>query len=158
MEEETDRWAPFRPLLGEWEGTGSGLPGEGTEQMDCEFVLEGKFLRIRNRSVYGPQEKSPKGQVHEDWGFISYDENREAFVLRQFHVEGYVNHYVLDAVSDEGSTLKFLTESLENVPEGWRGRETFRFLGEDEFEDTFELARPGEDFEVYVLTRLRRKG
>ncbi len=158
MEEDgTDRWAPFRPLLGVWEGTGRGLPGEGVEEMDCGFVLQGKFLRIRNRSVYEPQEKNPEGEVHEDWDFISYDQNREAFVLREFHVEGFVNQYVLDAVSDDARTLTFLAESLENMPEGWRGRETFRSLGDDEFQNTFELGRPDEEFKVYVETRLRRK-
>ncbi|MFQ5918447.1 MAG: hypothetical protein ACE5I4_00190 [Thermoplasmata archaeon] len=156
-EEETDRWAPFRPLLGEWIGIGTGLPGEGSEEMDCEFVLQGKFLRIRNHSVYEPQEKNPEGEVHEDWSFISYDEMRDAFVLREFFVEGYVNQYVLDEVSDDERTLTFLTESIENLPEGWKGRETFRFLPDDEFQNTFELARPGEDFKVYVETRLRRK-
>ncbi|MFQ5986316.1 MAG: hypothetical protein ACE5KQ_03055 [Thermoplasmata archaeon] len=125
--------------------------------MDCEFVLQGKVLRIRNRSRYEPQEKNPEGEVHEDWGFISYDKIRDTFVLREFHVEGYVNQYRLDSVSEDGSTLVFLTESLENVPDGWRGRETFRFSGPDEFQNVFELARPGEDFEVYVETHLRRK-
>lgn len=155
--EKMDFWAPFRPLLGEWEGKGSGLPGEGVEEMDCEFVLQGKFLRVRNHSVYEPQEKNPEGEVHEDWAFISYDQNRETFVLREFHVEGFVNQYVLDSISEDGNTLTFLTESLENVPEGWRGRETFRFTGDDEFQNTFELARPDEEFRVYVETRLRRK-
>lgn len=155
--EEVDLWAPFRPLVGQWEGTGSGRPGEGTEEMDCAFVLQGKFLRIRNRSRYEPQEKNPEGEVHEDWNFISHDQNRETFVLREFHVEGFVNQYVLDSLSDDGKTMVFLTESLENVPPGWRGRETFRFVGEDEFHNTFELAKPGEDFEPYVETRLRRR-
>jgi hypothetical protein len=155
--EDSDPWTLFRPLVGTWEGTGGGKPGEGKEVMDCEFVLQDKFLRIRNRSRYKPQEKNPEGEVHEDWGFLSHDKIRDTFVLREFHVEGYVNEYILDHVSEDGKTLVFLTESLENVPEGWRGRETFRYIGTDEFHNTFELARPGEDFEVYVETRLRRQ-
>ncbi|MDX1534570.1 MAG: hypothetical protein R3291_03010, partial [Thermoplasmata archaeon] len=114
-EDETDRWAPFRPLVGEWEGVGSGLPGKGVEEMDCEFVLQDKFLRIRNHSVYEPQAKNPEGEVHDDWAFISYDEIRNAFVLREFFVEGYVNQSVLDDISEDGNTLTFLTESIENL-------------------------------------------
>jgi hypothetical protein len=48
-------------------------------------------------------------------------------VLRQFHVEGFVNQYVLEP----GSTperLVFTTEAIENIPAGWRARETIRVL------------------------------
>jgi len=46
---------------------------------------------MRNQSTYPPQAKNPKGEQHEDRGFISYDKARKKFVLRQFHVEGFVN-------------------------------------------------------------------
>jgi hypothetical protein len=46
-----------------------------------------RFIESRTRVTYPPQEKNPKGEVHEDIGLISYDRRRNAFVLRQFHKE-----------------------------------------------------------------------
>ena len=71
--------------------------------------------------VYPQQEKNPKGEVHEDLGLFSYDGKRKKFVLRQFHVEGFVNEYVEQEITADGKTLRFVTERIENIPDGWRG-------------------------------------
>ena len=42
-------------------------------------------------------EKNPEGEIHEDLGLLSYDEAREIYVLREFHVEGYMNQYVVES-------------------------------------------------------------
>lgn len=156
-EEEKDVWEPFKFFVGSWEGTGKGCPGVSTLEREYQFVLNGKFLQVKNKSVYEPQEESPKGEVHEDLGFISYDNNREKFVLRQFHVEGFVNQYVLDSLAMDGKTLVFVTESIENIPAGWRAKETHKILNDDEFIEIFELAGPGKEFEVYVENHFKRK-
>ncbi|MGH9371084.1 MAG: hypothetical protein ACRD15_06095, partial [Vicinamibacterales bacterium] len=66
-----------------------------------------------------------------------------------------VNHYVEDADSSPGK-LVFTTESIENIPAGWRARETYAVLGPDEFEEIFELAEPGKPFVEYSRARLTR--
>jgi hypothetical protein len=76
-------------------------------------------------------------------------------VLRQFHVEGFVNQYVAEP-ADDPRTLRFVSESIENIPLGFRARETYRIVGPDEFIETFEMAEPGKDFEVYSEARLKR--
>jgi hypothetical protein len=40
---------------------------------------------------------------------------------------------------------------------GWRARETYKIISPDEFTETFELAGPGKDFEIYSEGRLTRK-
>jgi hypothetical protein len=75
--------------------------------------------------------------------------------LRQFHVEGFVNQYVQNADS-AAPRLVFTTESIENIPAGWRARETYVVLGPDQFEEVFELAEPGKEFELYSRARLKR--
>ncbi|HET6891722.1 MAG TPA: hypothetical protein VFH31_11515, partial [Pyrinomonadaceae bacterium] len=77
-------WEPFRFFIGEWEGTGEGKPGTSKTTREYRFVLNNKFIQIRNRSQYDPQPKNPKGEIHEDWGMLSYDRGRKQFVLRQF--------------------------------------------------------------------------
>ena len=154
---QRDAWEPFKYFVGSWEGTGKGQPGVSKTQREYKFVLDGKFLHVQNRSVYEPQAKNPKGEVHEDWGLVSFDKGRKQFVLRQFHIEGFVNQYVHTASSPEGKSFTFVTEQIENIPAGWRARETYRIVGPDEFVELFELAEPGKDFELYTEGHFRRK-
>lgn len=151
--DKQDVWAPFRFFVGSWEG---GSDKSKTER-DYEFVLEGTFLRVRNKSTFEPTEKNPKGEIHEDVGYFSYDNSRKNFVLRQFHVEGFVNKYVLESLADGGKTMVFVTESIENISSGWRARETYKILNDHEFTEVFELAAPAKDFEVCAKNHLRRK-
>jgi len=150
-------WAPFTFFIGSWEGSGEGGSGKSKTERDYKLLLNGKFLQVRNKSVFEPQEKNPKGEIHEDIGFFSYDSGREKFVLRQFHVEGFVNQYILDSIAEDGETLVFVTESIENIPRGWRARETYKILNNDEFTEVFELAAPGKDFEICAKNHLKRK-
>ena len=150
-----DTWAPLRFMLGTWEGTASGRPGESTVRREYRLVLRDRFIEVRNTSTYPPQAKNPKGEIHEDAGYISYDRARKGFVFRQFHVEGFVNTYV--SGQPEPKQIAFTTEAIENIPAGWRARETYRFAGDDELIEVFELAEPGKEFAVYSEARLKRR-
>jgi hypothetical protein len=152
----SDRFQAFQFFLGSWEGEGQGRPGKSQVRREYELVLDGRFIEVRNRSLYAPQEGNPKGEDHRDVGYLSFDSARKKHVLRQFHIEGFVNHYVLDSASEDGKTLLFVTESIENIPAGWRARETYTLEGEDRMVERFELAEPGKEFELYSETRLRR--
>jgi hypothetical protein len=148
-------FAPVAFLVGRWEGTSEGQPGKGTLRREYERVLNGRFIRIRNRSDYPVQDKNPRGEIHEDEGYFSFDRARQKLVLRQFHGEGFVNQYV----QDDGATptrISFTTESIENIPAGWRARETYVVQGPDAVEEIFELAESGKPFDVYSRAQLRR--
>ena len=157
-EKKKDVWETFKYFVGSWKGEGKGQSGTSKLEAEFKFVLNGKFLEVKGKAVFEPQEKNQKGEVHEDLGFISYDKIRGKFVLRQFHVEGFVNQYVLDTLSEDGKTLVFLSESIENIPAGWRAKVTYRILNEDEFSLVFELAAPGKELECYSENHLKRKG
>jgi hypothetical protein len=142
-------------MIGRWEGSSEGRPGTATVRREYSRALNGRFVRVRNRSEYPVQDKNPKGEIHEDEGFFSFDRTRKRLVLRQFHVEGFVNQYVQDSESS-AQKLVFTTESIENIPAGWRARETYVVHGPDEFEEIFELAEAGKPFEQYSRARLKR--
>lgn len=150
-----DKWAPLRFLLGKWEGTSTGQPGKGSVTREYRLVLRDQFIEVRNRSVYPSQEKNPKGEIHEDIGYISYDRARKAFVFRQFHIEGFVNTYLATAGMVTAEKTVFESDGIENIPAGWRAREAYRLLGDGELVKVFELAPPQKDFAVYSETRLR---
>jgi len=155
--EEQDMWKAFEFFIDKWEGKVEGKYGEGKIDLEFSFVLRGVYLQLKNKTVFEPQEKNPAGEVHQDFGFISYDENRENYVLREFNVEGFVNQYVLDSLSEDGKTLVFTTENIENISPGWRARLTYNVLNDNEFRQVFELAPSEKDFEVCTEAHLKRK-
>ena len=150
-------WVTFQPLIGTWEGTGEGRWGVSSVTREYEFVLSGAVLYGRNTSVYKPQEKNPKGELHENWDLITYDRNRRKFILRQFDSEGIVNQYVADSMAVGNSVLEFVTGFVENFQSGWRAKESYTFPNTDEFVETFSLAAPGKDFKVFVENRFKRR-
>jgi hypothetical protein len=119
-------------------------------------VLKKRYIEVKNRSTYPPSDKNPGGEVHEDYGYISYDRMRHTFVLRQFHIEGFVNQYRADSLSEDGKTIVFVSESIENIPAGWRAKETYRILDDDQIQETFELAGPNKQFQIYTQVTLNR--
>jgi len=152
-----DPWKPMRAFVGSWTGDAKGESGDGKSEREYKFVLNNRFVQVANRTTYPPQSKNPKGEQHEDMGLFSYDRSTKKFVLRQFHTEGFVNHYVQESFSADQRTLTFVSTAIENIPPGWRARETYKFTGEDEFTETFELAEPGKDFNLYSESKYRRK-
>jgi THAP4-like, heme-binding beta-barrel domain len=142
-------------MIGKWEGTGEGKPGRSVVRREYSRALRSKFIRAVHWSEYPPQERNPKGEVHEDEGFFSFDRARKRFVFRQFHVEGFVNTYVEEPDSTP-TRIVFTSEGIENIPAGYRARETYLVHGPDEIEEVFEMAEPGKPFDVYSRTRLKR--
>ena len=120
-------------------------------------VLGARFIQVRNRSTYPPQEKNPKGEKHEDIGFFSYDKSTKKFVLRQFHIEGFVNQFAAESISEDRRTIVSVSTAIENITPGWRARETYRILNNNEFVETFALAEPNHHFNTYSETHFRRK-
>lgn len=153
---KADPWEKMRFFVGSWEGTGKGTPGTSRIKRHYEFILKGQFLSASNTATFAPQEKNPKGETHEDLGIIGYDGARGKFVVREFHGEGYFNRYVLEDSSDDGKTMVFTTESIENGPPGMRARITLRVVNDNEFTETFELAFSGGELEPCVQATLKR--
>ena len=157
MTKRDSLWLTFKPFVGEWKGEGGGEPGKGKYERSYQFILNKRFIEIRNKSTYEPTTQHPNGEVHEDIGYFSYDNSRKIFMLRQFHVESFVIQYRIDSVSADKKTIVFISESIENIPSGYRAKETYRFMSDDEIEETFEIAEPNKDFAMYSKVKLVRQ-
>ena len=153
--QETDPWQAIRFFQGTWQGTSEGIPGRGTVDRSYAFVLEDRFIQERNISTYPPQPANTAGEVHEHWSFFSRDRTRDVLVLRQFHQEGFVNQFALNRSASSATKQVFDSESFENFG-GWRGRETYEIISNDEFIETFELGRPDQPLEVYSKNHFKR--
>lgn len=74
-----------------------------------------------------------------------WSKQRQTLVLRQFHVEGFVNTYRhCRSSGDPNRHTDSRDESLEDSNNAWKARETYQFLPDDGFVETFELAPPGQ--------------
>jgi len=71
VDQQDDPWKLLQPLVGSWTGTGHGTPGTSRIERQYEFVLGGKFLHVRNKSVFESSTANPKGEVHEDGACIA---------------------------------------------------------------------------------------
>lgn len=154
---KSDPWEPVRFLLGEWEGTAKGQSGTGTVTRSYNFVLGDRFLFEKNISTYPSQTENKTGEIHEHWSFFSRDRGRKVLILRQFHMEGFVNEYALDSLTIGTGKLVFEGERYENFDNSWRLRETYNVISPDEFIETFEIGAPGKELEVYSTNHFTRK-
>ena len=154
--EPANPWAFLRYFVGRWQGTGTGKPGESRVEREYKFVLDEQFIQLYDRSVYEPQERNPEGEIHEEIGYFSFDRNRQKRILREFHVEGFVTQYVLEAWDPDRQRIIFRTEAIENISPGWQARTTYEILGEDSFRETFDLAGPGKPLSCYITNEFER--
>ncbi len=50
-----------------------------------------------------------------------------------------------------------MSEAIENIPAGVKARLTYKVLDADTFEQTFDLARPGQEFTCYSRGIMKRQ-
>jgi hypothetical protein len=143
-------------MVGEWDGVTEGKAGTGTATRTVTPILDNRYLFARSFSSIGEQHDS-LANGKEDWGFVSWDKYRENVIFRQFQSQGFVYYYVLDSIYDGGNTASFSTERIENVPDGWTSRLTFRKEDNDHFSETFELSPAMMSFDVYMEKHWTRK-
>ncbi len=151
---EPDRWSAFEFFTGAWTGEESATFGEGRGERTYEFVLQGRYLLGRNRSVFPPQDGLPDGDVHEDWSVVSFDAERNTYVLRQFNSEGFVNTFVLDDASTPPQRMVFVLEASENARGARATLTTTRT--EAGFEEVFDVTLPGATNSITIRGRWTR--
>src|SRR5262249_40698845 len=146
MDVKPPDWQPFKYFVGSWEGTTKGDVGTGKSEREYKVALSGMYLEVKTKSTITPPIKDAKSELHEDIGYVSYDQMKKKYVLRQFHSEGFVNQYVLSEMAADNKGKTWQSESIENIESGWRAREKVKVVSNDEFVEIFELAPPGQDF------------
>ena len=149
-------WEPFNFFVGGWKGSRKGEQDQSRAERKSEFLLNECFVFVQNKSIFSSQEKNPNGEIHKDWGIISYDRARETYVFRQFYIEGFVNQYLLKSIAEGGQSISFVTEEIENISPSWQAKESYRIIGPDEFVEVFEVASQGKEFEIYSENRFQR--
>ncbi|MDO9261640.1 MAG: hypothetical protein Q7U08_06845 [Flavobacteriaceae bacterium] len=152
-----DKWTKFESVIGQWKGNGIGYGGTtSTVITSFKLVMNNQFIEVKNESVFKPTEKNPKGEIHTDWGLISFDKQRKLYVFRQFHVEGFVNQYILNETESTPLKLVFETETIENFIPGGKARWTININEGNLTETIFDLQMPEKEFVNYGKNTYKR--
>lgn len=147
-----DHWGPLALLEGSWHGEVDGRLGKGSGVRRYEFLYDRLYLVTRHSSVRLPQEDTPGGDHHREFTVYSYDRERDTVVLREFNVEGFVLEYDCDVAEKR---VVCASSRIENGAQ-MRARMTLAIDNRYRFEETFELAGPGEELAYFLTVRWTR--
>ncbi len=147
----------LQPLIGNWKGNGS--VGESKSEIHSGFnwAMNNKYIEVKNHSEFEPTEKNKDGEIHDDWGMISYDHGRKKIVFRQFHVEGFVNQYILNDSLSNDTVFIFESEIIENFVPGGRARYTLRLEDNSMLKTIFDIGMPGNELQCYGTNLMRKQ-
>ncbi len=139
-------------LVGEWEGVGTGVPGEAKGGFTIAFDLQKQILVRRNWAEY-PATAQRKAFRHDDLMVMHREGAAGAVRAEYFDNEGHVIRY---GVSVSGDRVVFLGEAVAGQP---RFRFTYVMREDGELGIEFEIAAPNEqeNFKPYIQARARRK-
>ena len=153
LNKDTDSWKPFRFLVGEWVGKGTGSPGEASGAFSFNFDLEEKVLVRKNRADY-PATKDKPAYSHTDL-MVIYKEGPETRAI-YFDNEGHTIHYAVTVSDDLPTRITFLSEPSTSAP---RFRFVYSKVNNDNMTFQFEIAPPGKPdaFTKYMEGALARK-
>lgn len=147
-----DPWEPLRLLEGSWDGSIDGVLGRGVGRRTYEFIFDDLYLVSRHASVRLPQDQSPEGDHHREFGVYSYDRERGMLVLREFMVEGYV----LRSTCETGPMRFVCTAEEVESGSGIRARLTIEISDAFHFTEIYELAMPGKPLRRYLTNAWTR--
>ena len=150
-----DPWARWNFLLGEWQGLGSGAPGEGQGGCSFAFELDKKILVRKNWAKYPPKPGESSDTSHEDLLIIYHAPDGTSFRAIYFDNEGHAIEYALVSFPPTGEGVAL--ESAGGGP-GPRFRLVYQWKADGTLENLFLIAPPGGEFKPYVSGLLKKKG
>jgi hypothetical protein len=140
----------FDFLIGNWQGVETGVSGDGIGYRTYSYELGKNYIMEKNQSTFPKSDKKPKGEVHKDIGIISYNSNKKEIIYRSFNIENFTNIFVLnDSLSTE-TKFVFITREIENNPGIWKARVVIEKISDSEFNELFDIAMDGENFNPFL--------
>ncbi|MGD8306696.1 MAG: hypothetical protein PVF17_08590 [Ignavibacteria bacterium] len=145
-----NHFANFEFLIGDWQGVETGVAGDGIGFRTYKYELNKNYIFSHNQSTFPISEKKPRGEVHRDISVMSFNSNDSSIVLREFHVEGFTNIYLLNEEYSEDNKFVFITREIENNPGGWAARLIIEKISDTEFIEYFDIAMDGKNFSPFL--------
>jgi hypothetical protein len=136
-------WDRLSALIGEWQGTGGGEPGNGNGVFTFKYDLGQKVLVRRSHAEYPAREGEPV-VVHDDLMITYLDAAGVPSRAIYFDNEGHtINYSIIAAVG----SIVFLSDKAPKAPVF---RLTYFPIDEKTMNVRFETSRDGQRFAVYV--------
>lgn len=149
----TDIWARLNFLAGEWEGMGTGAPGEAVGGTSFAFDLDKKILVRKNWARYPAKPGEKTGLSHQDLVIIYRSPGESSFRAFYFDNEDHVINYLV-SFPQKPDAVTFETDPAQKRP---RFRLTYELGADGTLKNVFLMAVPGEEFKVYAQGILKKK-
>ena len=147
---DKSNWDAWKMVIGDWAGTGSGSPGDGSGGFSFKPDLQGGVLIRKSHSEY-PASQGRPATVHDDLMVVYAEQGRTVAVY--FDNEGHVIHYT-SSFSPNGKTLSLVSDPAANTP---TFRLTYVSTEPDVLKVNFEIAPAGTSaFKSYVAGVVQR--
>ena len=137
-------------LVGEWVGTGTGSPGQGSGGFTFQRELQGKVVVRRNFAEY-PESKERPAFRHDDLMVVYGDATARR--ADYWDNEGHLIRYAVSTSAD-GCNVTF--ESAGSATDA-AFKLVYTFVSADEVSLDFLIAPPGKDFAKYITATAKRK-
>lgn len=141
--QKTDNWSKWDWIVGEWEGEGSGVPGEGGGIFSFTFDLENKILVRKSHSEY-PGENIKTRTIHDDLMIVYPDQNGTPSKAIYFDNEGHTINY---NITYSENCITFTSEAVGQNPVF---RLVYTKLDNAIVNTRFEMSRDGVNFMTYI--------
>jgi hypothetical protein len=148
-----DPWAKLAFLVGDWEGVGTGAPGEATGGCAFAFALDKSVLVRTNWAKFPPKPGEKTGLSHEDLLYIYPDGAAVGLRAIYFDNEKHVIAYILSFPA-KADAVTFESDPAQKGP---RYRMTYELAADKTLKNAFFVAIPGQDFKPYMVGTLKRK-
>jgi hypothetical protein len=149
-----DPWARLSFLFGEWEGVGSGAPGEVEGGTTFALALDKNILLRKNWAKSLPKPGEKTGLTHEDLMIIYPTPDGSPYRAIYFDNEGHVINYLV-SFPQKPEAAVFETEPAQKG-KGPRFRLTYELSTDGTLNNVFLIAGPGEEFKVYTQGKLMK--
>lgn len=141
--QQSPTWDKWNWLLGEWEGEGSGQPGEAKGTFSFTFDLDSKVLLRKSHTEFPEQNDKPK-LIHQDLMVIHLDNTQAPAKAVYFDNEGHTIYYLVSYTEDS------ILLTSENKTKGPVFRLTYTLLDTNSIYTKFEISSDGNQFRTYV--------
>jgi hypothetical protein len=146
-------WAKLNFLVGEWQGIGTGAPGEGVGGTSFAFELNMNVLVRKNWATYPPKAGETKGLSHEDLMIVYPAPGGAGLKAIYFDNESHVIEYAV-SVPAQGDGAVFESDPAKAGP---RFKLVYSLPGDGNLNVVFSMAMPGGDFKEYARGVLAKK-